>query len=465
MFYKLKDSPIIINDLDNNTEESRDVIRQLIVSRFSTDMVSLIPSCFCGQKKGQALTRDETVCEVCGTKVTSSIEDDIEPLVWFRRPGINDEQPISKLISPIVWIMLKHRFTKSGFNIIQWLCDTTYRTNVRQPKVVSKIVEAGIQRGYNNFVDNFDLIMSFLFNLKDFKVKKTKDDYLPIFLEQNRHKLFSDYIPLPNKSLLIIEKTDVGVYVDPIIIGAIDAIDMLVSIDNRFYDQNPKTKANRMVKALSKLCLYYENFYRFNLAVKSGQFRKHIYGGRSNFSFRAVISSLTGPHEYDEIHVPWGIGLTAFRPHLVNKLLKLGMDLNSIIGLLLGNIERYHPLLDRLLKELIAESPLGKIPIALQRNPSLMQGSIQRVYITKFKSDPTDTTISIPILICKAFNADFDGDALNCTIATDNKMAAWLYSLAPEFNIYHLDFPDKISGNIGISKPVIAAHSAWLNSV
>jgi hypothetical protein len=303
-------------------------------------------------------------CPVCNTYVKSSLEEDIDSTIWFRSPiGVN------KLINPILWIMLKQKFSKSGFNIIQWLCDTSYRPIVKQPQVlINKIVESGIQRGYNNFVNNFDTIMMYLFSLKEFKPLKGKIDYLQPLLAANRDCVFSDYIPLPNKSLLIIENTNVGVYVDPIIIDAVDAIEMLVSIDVNFHDQNPKVKENRTVRAIAKLCEFYEKFYRTNLAVKPGQFRKHIYGTRTNFSFRAVIASITDTHEYNEIHVPWGIGLTAFRPHLVNKLMNLGMDVNSAVGMLLGHVEKYHPLLDQLLQELIDEAKDKSIWCIIQRN-------------------------------------------------------------------------------------------------
>jgi DNA-directed RNA polymerase beta' subunit len=167
---------------------------------------------------------------------------------------------------------------------------------------------------------------------------------------------------------LIIEQTNVGIYVDPIIIKAIDAIEMLVSIDKNFHDQNHRVKENRTAKAISKLSDFYEMFFSANLSPKSGQFRRHVFGTRTNFSFRAVITSLTDTHDYDEIHVPWGIGLTAFRPHLLSKLMKMGMDINSAIGLLLGHVEKYHPLLDKLLQELIAEAPGGSIHVLLQRN-------------------------------------------------------------------------------------------------
>ena len=364
-FQQLSEPPIIINDLVNNSEEDKEYIKELVTTRYSSDMITLLPSCRCGATKGEFSVGVK--CGFCNTVVKSSVENEIEPTIWFRKPN-----GVEKLINPIIWIMLKARFKKSGFNIIQWITDTTYRPAVKQPAVINRLVEAGIQRGYNNFVANFDEIMAYLFTLKDFK--KPTEDYLQKLLTDNRRLIFSDYIPIPNKSLLIIEKTNVGIYVDPIIIKAIDAIEMLVSIDKNFHDQNPRVKENRTAKAISKLSDFYEMFFSTNLSPKAGQFRRHVFGTRTNFSFRAVISSLTDTHTYDEIHVPWGVGLTAFRPHLLSKLMKMGMDINSAIGLLLGHVEKYHPLLDELLKQLIKESPSASIPALMQRNQVPTEG-------------------------------------------------------------------------------------------
>lgn len=361
LIHQLKEAPIFINDIANESEEDKESIKSLITTRYSSDMISLLPSCNCGHTKGEFSIG--VVCPECNTIVKSSIENDIEPIVWFRKPN-----GVSKLISPMILMMLKQRFKKSGFNVIQWLIDTTYRTNVKQPKVIDKIMATGIQRGYNNFVDNFDIIMSILFSIKEFPKPKNQTDYLEKLLKEKRDCVFCDYIPLPNKSLLVIEKTNVGIYVDTIIVEAVDAIKMLVSIDNSFYDQSQRVKENRTAKALCKLTDFYEKFNKSIIAGKTGLLRKHCLGSRTNFSFRAVISSITDKHNYDELYVPWGIGVTAFRYHLVNKLLKLGMDLNSSIGLLLSHVETYHPLLDKLLQELIDESPTKGIYCIGQRN-------------------------------------------------------------------------------------------------
>jgi DNA-directed RNA polymerase beta' subunit len=125
-----------------------------------------------------------------------------------------------------------------------------------------------------------------------------------------------------------------------------------------------------------------------------------------------VITSLTDAHVYDEIHVPWGIAITALRPMIMNRLLKKGMSHNNAIGLIYGHVEKYDPMLDQIFIDLINETQGKGIVCILQRNPSLLVGSAQLVRITKVKKDPADHTVAMSILICKAFNADFDGRVL-----------------------------------------------------
>ena len=363
-FHQLTVPPIIINDLVTYTETDRNNIRSLIQANFSPDLLSVLPTCQCGAIKGEFAIGE--LCEQCNTLVKPSINESIEPLIWFRAPI-----GVSKLINPIVYIMLKRRFNKGGFNVIQWLCDTSFRTQVKAPKVLDHILDAGISRGYNNFIDNFDEIYQTLNGLKEYnKSKNTATiDYLPMLVAEYRDCFFSDYLPLPNRSLLVIEKTYVGIYIDQNIIKAIDAINTVVGIDDPSKMLSQRTKENKTIRTINKLAEYYEQYTRENIAGKPGIFRKHVFGSRTHFSFRAVISSITKIHNYDEIYIPWGIGISALRVHLMNKLLKMGYEHNQAIGYLNAHIEKYSPLLDKLFKELIAETPDGKgIPCLGQRN-------------------------------------------------------------------------------------------------
>lgn len=405
VFHQLKENPIIINHLSNNTEEEREAIRNLITTRCTSDLISILPSCQCGRTKGEYAVSD--VCVYCKTPVISSVSEDIEPLVWFKRP-----EGVEKLINPIIYTMLRRRLMKSGFDVLDWLLDTNYRSEKRQPQILNTIAMSGIQRGYNNFIQNFEKYIDTLFSMQDYQLKRPRKgqpqqrDYLYELLKTNSGAILSDYLPLPNKALLILEHTNVGRYVDPLIVHAIDAIEMLVSIDKKFSDHHPRVRENRTVKAISKLADFYDSFNAKNIAPKSGIARKHIFGTRTHFSFRAVITSITKPHNYDEIEIPWGVGVTVLHEHLISKLLRNGRPLNDAIGMLRGHVQHYNEEIDSLFKEILAESRDGCLYAILQRNPSLLQGSLQRVKITRVKTDIYDTSIGMSILIVRAPNAD-----------------------------------------------------------
>ena len=359
---KLNEPPIFINNLANVTEDDREEIRNLIMTRYSGDMISLLPSCRCGATKNEASIRQR--CLECGTLVESSIENDIQSALWFHVP-----RGVTKLINPSIWIMLEKRLKKSGFSVLRWLTDRSYAPTTRTPEIVRKLEMDNIPRGYNNFVENFDAIINYLFDLKIFQVKG-EPDYLRHLLQTKRDCVFCNYIPLPNKVIFIVEQTNVGIYLDDVTRDAFDLILMMVSIDKNFHDQQSWVKENRTAKVLARLGEFFEDYYRQNLSPKNGQFRRHIYGSRLIFSFRAVISSITDPHDHEGVEVPWGIGVTVFRPHLINKLMRYGFNLNSAIGLLQSHVGKYHPLIDQLLQQLIDEAPDRKIWCILQRNQS-----------------------------------------------------------------------------------------------
>lgn len=408
--------PVIINDFSESSEEDKESFNRMIYTKYATDLLSNLPTCECGEVVGEHNVG--VVCKICNTPVASPLEQDLEPLVWMRAPiGVR------ALINPLVWTMLAEKFTRSGFEIVRWICDTTYKPQVRTPAIMDQVLNLGIARGFNNFVDHFDAIMDALFELKGFKVKKGEDDPLQVLLKAHRDCVFSQFLPLPNRSLLVIEETNVGTYVDPIVTGAVDAIRTMVSIDSPLSSHNVRTKENRTIKTIAQLANFYDDLDRTTLAKKEGIFRKHVFGTRSHFSFRAVISSSTDEHDYDELHIPWGIGVSVLRIHLINKLLRRGFTPNTAIGFLNEHAQKYHPLLDELFQQLITESPWitapskyrpaeaqkHGIPVVFQRNPSLERGSAQAMFVTHVKTDVGVPTVSLSILSVVGFNADFDG--------------------------------------------------------
>jgi hypothetical protein len=457
LFLQLKSPPLIINDIAESSELEKERLKTMVFTKYDSDLMKNVPSCDCGAISGEY--NIGVHCNNCDTLVSNSIDRELEPILWIRAPiGVR------ALINPHVWTLLSNRFRKSSFDVIRWICDTTYRAGPNDGIVIQELQEEGIVRGYNNFIDNFDEIMAKLFQMKRFSLKnKTSVDLLANLLAEFKDRIFCQHLPLINRTLLVIEETNVGTYVDPFVPTAIDAILTVASIDadeNRF---SIRTKENRTVKSIAGLAKYYDNFVKTNLGSKQGIYRQHAYGSRSFFSFRNVVTSITDAHDYDEIHIPWGVGVTVFKYHIINKLMKRGFTVNQAISFINSHAKLYHPVLDEIFSELINESPRKGIEVTLNRNPSLTRGSIQRVRVTKIKKDPTINTVSFSILIVSPLNADFDGDALNFTLILDDYLSQELSHLDPHKNAFELDQPRTISPNMSIPKTAVSTMSNWIH--
>lgn len=372
--------PIIINDLPNRSEKDREYFNYLIRNTYTSDMVTALPQCQCGETKGEHLVG--AICEYCEQPVRQSIERDILPSLWFRKPI-----GIKKLISPYFLILLQMQFKKRGLNIIQWLMDRNIPLPPKYPAVVDKIIAAKIPRGYNNFVEHFDEIMEFLFASNDFKKNNfvytvvsgmlgeefKKEDPLKIMLRDFRDNVFCDYIPLPNKLFIVLEQTNIGTFVENSIFDIQNVLNTMLSIDKDHYDTRLYTLENRTARILHLLSNYYYQYVITRYRPKKGLPRKHLYAGRGNHSFRAVITSHEEITDHDEIWIPWPIAVSVFWLHLMNYLLRPGHPLgnmthNQATEFLLTHIEKYHPLLDKLFDKLITESPTGSIVCMQNRN-------------------------------------------------------------------------------------------------
>jgi len=455
VFSQLKMPPVIVNDLVNSSVEQKEKLNATILTAYSSDLLSNVPSCECGSITGEYNVG--IVCANCQTEVKNP-HGDLESFVWLRAP-----EGVRALINPTAWMMLSKAFTKGNFNLIHWLADDLYKSDAKEPDFLPFVKQFGFQRGLNYFIDNFDKVMEALFSLKVFR-KAVVDSQLEEFVARYRHCIFSQYIPLPNKTLLVIEETNSGAYIDPINIGALNAIHTLVGIDSPLSNFSVRQKERRTISCIVRLADFYIEYYKTTLARKEGIFRKHVYGTRSHFSFRAVISSITDPHNYDEIHIPWGVAVSALKLHLTSKLIRRGMNPNQINGFLYAHADRYSPLLDQPFQELINESPNKGIDCVLNRNPSLMRGSCQALRITKVKIDPNIPTIGMSILICKSFNADFDGDALNCTLSIDNRIAEAMENLAPHKSTFGLEDHRGITSSLMLPKPLVSTIANWLDT-
>lgn len=457
-------SPIVLNDVEAFSQYDVDKLNRLLSTTYSGDMLTNIPTCDCENITGAY--NIGVRCPRCGTEVQPILNVDLQPKTWIRSP-----KGVAKLINPQVWLMLKKQFSIGNFNLILWLADRTYRPQINEPPILREIEQiqiAGkpISRGYNYFVRNFWEILDALFSIKKINSKaKSTGKTLRAVLHKQKNCVFSDYIPMPHRSMLVVEDTYSGSYVDEFTPEAKDAILNMAGVDSEIHGFSVEIKEGRTARFIDKYAAFFEKTYQEVIAKKEGLIRKHAIAARSHWSFRAVITSITNRHRNDEIYIPWGVATSVFRTHIIALLMQRGYTPDEIIKFLNDHAEKYHPLLDELFQEIIRNAPSGRgVAATMNRNPSLQRGSILRVYISRVKIDVGDNTVSMSILATKTLNADYDGDALQFTLLIDQEQERKFEMFAPYQNAFGLGEPRTISKAPSMPNPVLATIANYIEA-
>lgn len=400
VFSNLSAEPIIVNDFDVESFEQKEKLNRLLYTRYKGDSLDITPTCDCGEINGQYNVG--VLCQQCGTKCESATERTIESLLWMKAPD-----GIHRLMNPMAWSILHNALNYGNSNILEWLCNPNYKPVGKPHDKLLRVVQMNLPRGWNAFYEHFDFIMQELFEKRIIKdTKKDQRDDILVFVTQNRDKIFSHFIPVPSRVGFITEETAVGTFTDMTMTIAVDAIRSISSINAANPPMSIRSKEIRVCNAIIKLATFYRKFTQKTLGGKYGLYRKHIFGGRAHFTARAVITSISEPHNYQELHTPWGMTIALMKLHLTNKMLRMGMSPVDIERHITSHVSQYCPLLDRLLQELIDESPYPGLPVTFGRNPTLQRTSIQLLYITKVKKDPKINTISMSTLVLTGPNAD-----------------------------------------------------------
>lgn len=441
--------PLILNDRPPCvTKEDREALVKLIRTDVEGDTLNIVPRCGCGYRTG--VEWKNTRCPECTDLVTAITEQPIESRVWLRSPT-----GVAPLINPTFWLILSRAFTTSKFSPLEWLADRNYiGKDVNTAKFVAesqRLIDAGFQRGYNNLYENFPEYMSKLMAMG--YTNREVAEKLRTLLEKYGHLVYSEYLPLPNKIVFLTEKTSVHIYADSNIKHALEAAVIISSIDESDPNLTLRVKETRAIKVVTCLAGYARLQFAKTLGGKPGLFRKEILGSRMKWAGRSVIASISGVHNYEELHLPWGYAVGLFKTHLTNKLKRRGWSSVEIDNFLVRHSTKYHPLLDKLFVELIKETELPGIPCILQRNPSLARGSAQCFFITKIKHDVADVTIGMSVLTLVAPNADFDGDSLNNWIVLDKTMYKYISRLAPHTNVFDLNSVRTTSNTAKLQTP------------
>lgn len=455
-------TPMILNDFQVVTKEQREKLASLTRSHYiDQDFYSTVPSCDCAFLTGKINLRH--TCPECSTEVQHPMEGDVDFRMWFRAP-----EGVDSFISPVILLMLREHYKYQSFNFIHWLIVTdTTQADARPQREIEMLLDMGIKRGLNFFVQNFFQYLDCLNRLPCFTKKDSQDlmALLQSLYDKDPVTLFPRFIPIPNKSQLVMETASDSRFVDvELLEDVFDAIEMMKGIDTPFYNYRKRQRENRAAKSLIRMSNYYHKGLYSLLSKKSGWYRKEMFGFRTPFSTRAVISSNSGKHRYDEIQLSWGQMVTTFDRHLHNLLMNRGYTPSQAIRLVKASTLRYNPLIDELLTKLLKDTPNSRGFVAIFiRNPSLTRSSTQAVWINGYKKDPRDITTSMSPLVLVGYVADFDGDAMTTMPMLDQVMTEGVKNLAPHVSVCSLNAPRTLTGLSIHPKPISSAISSYLS--
>ena len=168
-----------------------------------------------------------------------------------------------------------------------------------------------------------------------------------------------------------------------------EAVDTLFEKENTGRPSSASRGKSRQLKAISEY-----------LSGKTGSFRLNLLGKRVDFTGRSVI--VVGSHlKLNEFGLPKKMALEIFRPFVIGEILNRELAYNVRGAQRLLDAET--PVVWEILEKVIQ----GKYML-LNRAPTLHRQSIQAFKPILIEG----LAIELHPLVCTAYNADFDGDAM-----------------------------------------------------
>lgn len=393
----LQNPPRFINDIPVVSSEDREQFRHEVTNSFESDDVLMSPPrCGCGNLTTAGILHE--VCDLCGTPVEYPSAQAIESTHWMHCP-----EQIDSFITPIAWHFLSHHMTCRGFNVLEWICKPGMRQPMTSTTKLTRILGRwqllNLPRGLNSFVRNFDLIVAEVI-LPSVTVRAARLD-LKRFLEEFREEIFVQVIPVPSRLLFIVEKTSVGAYFDKSLSYCIEAVMSAASMSRQDTTDKLEYYATSI---MVQLCSFYKEILGRFIARKQGWLRQVCYGSRLAYTYRTIITSQHGPHDYGTIQIPYKHLLAMFTVEVTSALeRKHGMTMRDAYDYCIAHATDMDPLICSILDEFIATTPGERgIGNLLIRYPTLRRGSTQWLYINGY----TECDIKLSPLCLSSCNGD-----------------------------------------------------------
>lgn len=186
-----------------------------------------------------------------------------------------------------------------------------------------------------------------------------------------------------------------------------EAVDAL--LDNTRSKKTIKVNNNRPLKSLSDL-----------FKGKQGRFRQNLLGKRVDYSGRSVI--VIGPKlKMYQCGIPKDMAVELFKPFIIRELKNRGLA---------THVKEARELIERKDQKIwdILEEVIQDHPVLLNRAPTLHRLGIQAFQPILVEGK----AIQLHPLVCKGYNADFDGDqmAIHVPLSIEAQLECWMLMLS-----------------------------------
>lgn len=498
--YALKDGtppPVLINEVAENTDDMGvlDVIQKHLQNRIVDEELNSAPICSIDCPAPVTKTYNlGVVCPTCGNKVAVR---KMTSEIWLRA-----HEEVGTFINPRFWMLFSKYFgnmklkkfernnitMSRGNDIMAWMVDPTYQPEAmaksgrsRFKFVANLLMEYGYVRDVNYLRSNFRSVMGILTdygnwhqimnttntNREEAKVKHAKSerdrqDWVK-FVTMYSSVVFTEYLPLLSPMLIVAEEFENRVTVDPVFTAQLDAAKTIGSIYTHIRPLKPRDVIGRSMRANRQLAYFYVDYRREQKSQKTGDYRGKNSATFIPFSGRATISPITEPHDPYKMDAPWRWTVNLFSIHIENKLRRRGYTPKEIHSLMDYACMQYHPLIEEIFYELVAESPGGKgLKVVPLRNPTLVQLSVETLYIDRIITDVNQCSLRISVLVIKQMNADFDGDQLMVYVPADSVEMEMADALLPEHGIISASDPNEVAGGMVLHNELISIQNRYL---
>ena len=442
----------ILDMCDLTSSSFQETIRKAV---YNTDAdVSFVARCDCECMSGNSLKG--VICPVCHTEVRfkwDTAKDYLRADFWVKCP---DKLP-GGWLAPAVYATLSYWLDISGKGSwLDFVLDTTRELPVEFDGYITG-------QGFDYLHKNFDDVINFFANV--FPATKNRDltPFILRYLQCYKDRIWCHYHALPSRDIHPIMTRDSSdtakrYFSDQ---KASNLIKAIVTLSNLRHTSERKQTMDRVERGAYKahqfLMAYDESLEDISVGGKATIGKKatpraHISGGRMNWTGRTVITPIVGPHDYDEIILPWKMIVPMNRVQILSKLTgKYNKSPNEAMNIYVSSELSYNPLIETILHELIAEHRYGGLPIIWWRPPTIQTMTL--LIARRFKTDLTDDTASSSSFFAKISNEDYDGDNKLGLMILESKMVDALMPLHPAYLLLNKNKPG-ISSELGVHSDV-----------